>query len=555
MKISYLKADNFRTLDEFEVTFDPIYTAISGVNNCGKSNLIDAIRLLIGEEDPEYGPGIDTSLAAAYPKWKLQGTALPDDCCVTIEGTFLLDRDQDASIIAFIKRYLSIDFDCDEISIEVECGKSSFSEQVKIKIRDQEFVGQPAAEVRKRLRDGTSLIYHNSTTESVRTRYIGGLGQLSELSKAAQTVFDQSRSELTKKLKKATAPQQLKLQQLVQNMSDKLTVEIELPRSFGFMPFNLALNQGGGSVPLGSWGSGTQNRTLIMLALIRAAQGDDVHDSTERLTPIIVIEEPESFLHPAAQSEFGTMIMTIAQDLGVQVIVATHSVGLLNSNRPSSNILLERETFRGKPKSTKVVQVEENNWMQPFANLLGYNTESFGPWQDALKLRGKKVLLVEGDIDKRYLERIQDQFFGKDALNSAIEIFAYNGAGNLKAESILRLVIQLSDRCVITCDLDAYDKVENTFKILNLAEGKDHTFIGKGDGRGCIEDYVPQAVHEKVYAANPSLVSKLMGASSDARSAKSSMKSKICEYFLDHAKQEDFADFLSLAKRLNKMFV
>lgn len=343
MRVLRLEAENYRTLERIDVPFDATYTAISGTNNSGKSSLINALRLLIGEQDSDYGIQLEASFRSDFPNWKAKSE---EETSIRLAGHFECDPSGDASLVAFIAQLLQIpESDVTKLIIEIRYGSSSNSESVRVTIGDRSWDGQTAAEVRKRFRDGVALIYHNSPTDAVRTRYFGGIGHLSELSKAAQAVLDQSRTEITKKLRKATASQQEKLQELISKLSDKLTVQVELPVRFGYMPFNLALSQGGGSVPLGGWGSGTQNKTLIMLALIRASQVVELEKSTEKLTPIILIEEPESFLHPSAQSEFGTALIRLADQLGVQVIVATHSVSFLNTDRPESNVLLEREMF------------------------------------------------------------------------------------------------------------------------------------------------------------------------------------------------------------------
>lgn len=552
MRVLYLSASNYRALESFEVEFDRTYTALTGANNSGKSSLINALRLLIGQEDHDYGEELRGSLKSDYTNWR----GSPDEeSRIVIAGTFECDPVGDASLVAFLAQILRVE-DEEVLNFTIEVSYTSKRlEEVTLKIGDKTWEGQAAAEVRKRIRDGSAFIYHNSPTDAVRTRYYGGLGQLSQLSRAAQAVLDTSRSEITRKLKKATAAHQAKLQELVSKLSDKLTVEVELPVQFGYIPFNLALNQGGGSVPLGGWGSGTQNKTLIMLALIRAAQVEELESATDKITPIILIEEPESFLHPSAQSEFGTTLIRVADKLGVQVIVATHSVSFLNTDRPSANVLLNRDTFRGKPRGTKRVAIHDGNWMQPFAELLGYTEESFKPWHDAITMRGQKVLLVEGAIDKRYLERMKDAAFGNSALRDDIQIFSYNGADNLRNESILKLVINLSRQCVVTCDFDAIEKVKKTIDLLGLEEGRDFLYFGKGEADGCIEDYVPKAIKDKVFSENPQIVSRLMSNSSSAKSAKSEMKQKICDALIESPQPEkDFSDFLGMTKRINKLF-
>ena len=75
---------------------------------------------------------------------------------------------------------------------------------------------------------------------------------------------------------------------------------------FTSVPFSVTLGQKKCDVPLDDWGSGTKHHTLILLTLFRAKQVGDSEASASKITPVIIIEEPESFLHPAAQAEFGT---------------------------------------------------------------------------------------------------------------------------------------------------------------------------------------------------------------------------------------------------------
>jgi hypothetical protein len=40
-----------------------------------------------------------------------------------------------------------------------------------------------------------------------------------------------------------------------------------------------------------------------------------------------MIEEPECFLHPSAQAEFGRILRDLAEEFQVQVIITTHRLG------------------------------------------------------------------------------------------------------------------------------------------------------------------------------------------------------------------------------------
>lgn len=78
----------------------------------------------------------------------------------------------------------------------------------------------------------------------------------------------------------------------------------------------------------------------------------------------MVIEEPESFLHPSAQAEFGNILRTMAKQHKIQIIVTTHSPHMLNIESPECNILLskpyEKVGRNGHPK-TSVVDISKEN--------------------------------------------------------------------------------------------------------------------------------------------------------------------------------------------------
>ena len=62
-------------------------------------------------------------------------------------------------------------------------------------------------------------------------------------------------------------------------------------------------------MPLNDSGSGTQNRTQILMSVLQANRIKTNPSLDDKITPLVVIEEPESFLHPSAQSEFGRILV------------------------------------------------------------------------------------------------------------------------------------------------------------------------------------------------------------------------------------------------------
>src|SRR5690606_2626070 len=109
-----------------------------------------------------------------------------------------------------------------------------------------------------------------------------------------------------------------------------------------------------------------------------------------------------------AQAEFGRVLIDLANELKIQTIVATHSPYMLCQQNVQSNVLLGRKVSYGKSKATEVIEVKDENWMEPFGNILGLNNAEFAAWKDVLFSGKQCVLLVEGDIDKQYFEHIHN---------------------------------------------------------------------------------------------------------------------------------------------------
>jgi predicted ATP-dependent endonuclease of OLD family len=176
------------------------------------------------------------------------------------------------------------------------------------------------------------------------------------------------------------------------------------------------------------------------MTLFRAKQIRESQASADKLTPIIIVEEPESYLHPSAQAEFGKTLRDLAEEFKIQVIVTTHSPYLLSFGDCEANILLERRIEKKRARETQLVEVSGEKWMEPFSRVLGIGDSELSPWKDALFSGKDSIVLVEGTTDKAYLELLMDEVHGKDRFVFSGAIFPYGGKDSLKQKEIVRLV-------------------------------------------------------------------------------------------------------------------
>lgn len=327
---------------------------------------------------------------------------------------------------------------------------------MKINISPKEFInyniflddkGVAPKEVIKKLKSSGLLSIHNSTQYmNPNFMFPGRLCFGLDYTQQEAVRLKESIGGVIKQVAKISKSRKDKLQGYLGELKESYSVEFSLLGNMlpgKNMPFDVLLKCDEIKVPLSEWGSGTQNRTATLMSLMKACNKDD-NDAV----PVFIIEEPESFLHPSAQAEFGSIIRKLSEQNGIQVIVTTHSPHMLNISKPDCNILLSKKTFskrKGSHSETIIEDTSGDNWMKPFAEHLGFTDETFSTWSNFLGLGKQKVLLVEGETDFRYLKHIQSNNFPCGTFPDDVEIINYNGVGALKNNVLLKFILSKFD--------------------------------------------------------------------------------------------------------------
>lgn len=555
MRIESVEIKKFRTLENIKLAFPNPYTAICGANDSGKTNVIRAIRHLSRDDElfyPRY-PEPELSLEEDYTKWCPQASPVEP---ITMRFELSVDEVRDAGFHRFVVRQLSLGESTGSFRFAVELTYAGESTEVSVGVGEQAFGGLEAQEVLARLKTSKSILFHNST-ESVPEVFGSRSGMLSELSSEHESVLADLKKRVNRGLAKITKDREKELEDLLGRLESKYKVSLSLPTlDFQNVPYGVTLTDHKYDVALNDWGSGTKNRTLILLRLFKAKQISEAETSASKATPIIVVEEPESFLHPSAQAEFGKVLSDLANEFGVQVIVTTHSPYLLNIATPAANILLNRSVRYGKRRETVVVKTDGDEWMQPYSHALGLSTDAIVPWRPLLESKGNVMLLVEGAIDKEYFEMLRDPAHGKEQLVIDGEILDYEGTGSLDNSVLLRFIQRLHKRMFVTYDLDAEDKLKKKLENLGLENQKDFLAIGaNAPGRKNIEGLLPDSVRASVNQANPDLVDAMAsGTPDERRQARRVWKQKLLEEFRTKATPgaEYFGTFYKVARAINK---
>jgi len=480
---------------------------------------------------------------------------------MSIEVDIELDKMRDIGFYQFVTKQLSIATTESplHLSIAVTYSPDKPDPLVVVTCAGNKYTDLNAQEVLKKLQSSKTILFHNSTEVAASYVYRGGdiVGHIREITGQHEPLLSSMKKTVNRGLAKISKSQQAEFEELLGRLQTKYKVGLSMPSfDLSYLPFSITLGDRKFEVPLDDWGSGTRNRTLVLLTLFRARQIGGSEPSAAKITPVIIVEEPESFLHPSAQAEFGRVLQDLAEEFQVQVLVTTHSPYLLNLKDPSSNILLRRRSMYKQLRETERIDTSGDNWMAPFGHALGLNAEEFKPWKSMLLNVADAVLLVEGDTDKEYLEMLRDPAHGDERLLLQGDIVSYEGTGALNNTVLLRFVKNRYPKFFITFDLDAVERIEKTLTALQLEKSKNYLPIGlSAPGKKNIEGLLPDSVTTAVYGNNVDLVqAATAGTKEEQDSAKRRLKKLLLEEFKKQAKpgHEFFGKFYPLVKAINK---
>jgi len=434
MKLEEVIVQNYRTLEHVQVNFSGYYTAISGQNNAGKTTLMKVIRSVFRDNSREHFFWRRRG-AVNYEEDKTQWISGNPD--ITFQYKCTINKESDEGLFLFVEKFNeeSIGEETASITIKIFHKKEGDFECI-VFVGSKELSSYNSKEIYQKLISSTLAFMHDSA--SSHSPIFGARGQfIHELSFSPdelKQIADEQR-KMQNKIKNISKAHRSELSTLLGHLQEKYEVEFSIPDGMfsGNLPFEINLKDKNVDVPLSDWGSGTQNRTQIMMSILQANRIKSKPDEN-KITPMVLIEEPESFLHPSAQAEFGRVLRDLANELKIQTIVTTHSPYMLSQENVSSNILLARKVHYGKVKETSVVEIQDESWMEPFSEILGLDNAEFGSWKKVLTSEKNCVMLVEGDLDKKYFEHIHSLNIHNLQLPSGIEIVPYEGKDSLKIQ-------------------------------------------------------------------------------------------------------------------------
>lgn len=562
MFINKLSAKNFRTLEDFSICFNNYYTAISGRNNAGKSNVLRAIRTIM-DTGLHFRIRGNSIMGISNFNWKDEVTSWKSESKedISLSIDFQINKEPDTEIYKYLTDFIvkdSQDFEelGDSVSMRISYHKRfNKEEKYEVFIDEKEINDEyKRTELLKRLQSAECIIFHNSTYNSY-SPFVDSMDKVGDfLTPSESEDINKKKADLLKTLQRNLKSHQQELTGWLGKLEEKYEVGLSIQGlDFEREPIDIFLKEKGGDVILDNWGSGTRNRTLIFLKLFNAAKRSKKTSETERIKPIVILEEPESFLHPQAQAEFGRILQDLANQLEIQVITTTHSPYFLSFSHPSDNILLERIKSKTNP-CTSIIPTTGDSWVQPFVNVLGIKQENYGPMKDVIFSGSNNLLLVEGITDKKYLNYLQLSIHGDNALRNDIEIFPINGIDSLKNTIWVGFLKEKFKKVGIIIDRDRSHEIKKNLESVGFKENYDLFIVGD-ENSPYIEGLVPSSILSKITAENPDITRKLMNSDNSIRKAgRSQIKNQLLETLVNMEQPQEMEKFYELAKRINKLY-
>ena len=520
------------------------------------------IRLLSALFGSSYGsprvPWATPAMALDYAEDRTQW--IPPSAPIKVTYQLSLTKDDDPALVSFIEKIASRTITSPSVILSISYSVTPDTNAIfaaSVIIDDRPVDAKAAKEIEKRIEDSDLLFLYNSTLSHDEFFYSRGRPRMFYdfvMSADEKKTLDVASKQIETKLRRLAKQRMEGLSGMLGRLTDKYDVELSPPEGFSTrrMPLGINLRDRNVKVPINDWGSGTQNRTYILMALLHAYRIKTAGTPDQKITPLVVIEEPESFLHPSAQAEFGRILRHLAGELGLQIIVTTHSPYMLNQEEPAANLLLTRAIKRHKVFETVQVDTTGESWMAPFAEHLGIGIEEFASLRPIFASSQSKVLLCEGKIDQEYFEWLQTHTVSCDRLASDIEVVPYGGKDTLKNTLLLQFVLRKFDRVYVTYDLDADGDVRAALKRAGLKEDEHFIPLGVAQaGKDCIEGLLPQRVISAVHGKETDLVMKL--SSSERRRAKDELKRKYLEEFRSHTdySNEELKELGRVTRKIN----
>lgn len=185
-----------------------------------------------------------------------------------------------------------------------------------------------------------------------------------------------------------------------------------------------------GDLELSSAGAGLVSLIALWSSLERTR-----YDRTG--PPVFLLDEPEAHMHPRLQGDLGEAIARAVEEYGVQLVIATHSIEMINRLGRFPQALLVSVDRAASSATTLTSEAELLSSLDSFCDLTPYTSLSF--------LASRRVVFHEGATDWKILSACARAHFKNDikrltAWQRYVPI-PLEGVGNVSAHGVLEKLL------------------------------------------------------------------------------------------------------------------
>lgn len=494
MHLSKVSIKNFRSLKEINLNFHKGKNIIVGRNNAGKSNIIKALDIVLGESSPTYQKSENVTPLDFYThkvhehSGKVIEQTEPE---LWIIAELTREENEDLNFLEINKCYGYYKYqnpitddqfrnNLQEI-FEINPDTLNYGEKVYVnaKLRNQvsfetelntmfqfayafrAVLDQSNDVIHKDIRffyrlnaasDWTMAFKDSIRNELLQTAIIPSFRDpQNQLRSTPWTWYGKLMKYLTTShakiadLKKELEKVRIVANKIFQDAQDKVqqgSLDIAFPGSKIEFQFNEELKtdiykdakvfiDDGIKAPLAQKGSGIQSATVIGLFNYYTK-----HINT-KTSALLCVEEPELYLHPHARRVVSDRLDEFVDGRN-QVIITTHSAEFIRTIDENLNVILVRRGDEGTETSS--VNIKENR------HLLLDNNHNEVFFAD-------KVIICE-DLDHYILRWIARERFPKHLDEKNVSIVGVGSKDNI--DTFVKLIIALGIKCYIFADFDYF---------------------------------------------------------------------------------------------------
>lgn len=262
----------------------------------------------------------------------------------------------------------------------------------------------------------------------------------------------------------------------------------------------LNVRQDGNVRPLKKLGAARRRKLLLALQEWRL---ESLRASDEPTSLMLLYDEPDTHFDYEAQRKLFDILRELARQEGVKVLVATHSLNLIDSVEIGGIIYLDRDTDENGVNQAHVQRLGDWGEIHDIARQLGLRNHI---------VLNACILVTEGKTEERLIPELYRSYRGRSLASIGVEIVRGSDRGKDAAWRLCRHVLRNNRDAFLLLDADAQEpgsgkKIDaDAIEELNEQEGRDLAttdknvvFLGDKEIEDLFEDHTLAAAFERYF--------------------------------------------------------